>query len=282
MIARFIKPVSSVHGVVAIGSVATGNARKSSDIDAILFMDPVDRYILPAESIWCPWDDSFHSIFVDDQRIQREGIPLDLYFRDVVEWSSESFEWPEFDRAGLAEGWIAFDRHGQIAPLIEAQTLFDDATRLARLDAFLLTIDNNLGHDTAENNWSRYGAFTAFSRLNAVYDGLVSGLFAYNRRWRFYPERETMFMRRLPWLPEDYERRMLLAMNSASLDKDGYVTRANMLRELSNEIITKLQLKGIYGENPVSEAFIRTHDEPGRAWNMQEWNQKRKQPGGSG
>lgn len=62
------------------------------------------------ERIAEPWDDTFHSIFVPDQRIQREGIQLDLCFRDVVEWSSASFEWPEFDHAGLAEGWIAFDR----------------------------------------------------------------------------------------------------------------------------------------------------------------------------
>jgi hypothetical protein len=85
-------------------------------------------------------------------------------------------------------------------------------------------------------------------------------------------------MCRLPWLPDDYERRMLFAMNGPSLDEDGYAERVNMLREISNEIVTKLQQEGIYGEDPASEAFIRTHDEPGRAWNMQEWNQKRKRP----
>lgn len=270
--------------MVSLPSVASlqGMRANHQTIDAILFMDPVDRYILPTESIWCPWDDTFHSIFVRDQHIQQNGIHLDLSFRDMAEWSSESFKWPEFDRAGLAESWIAFDRYGQIEPLIKARTLFDDNARLARLDEFILTIDDELGDDTAERNWSRYGAFTAFSRLDAAYDALVSGLFAYNRKWRFYPNRETEFMCRLPWLPDDSECRMLLAMNGPSLDEDGYAKRANMLREISNEIVTKLQQEGIYGEDPASEAFIRTHDEPGRAWNMHEWNQKRKRPGTSG
>jgi hypothetical protein len=82
VIDRLLEPERSVCGVVVVGSVATGHARDSSDIDAILFMDPVDRYILPTESIWCPWDDTFHSIFVSDQQIQQKGIQLDLSFRD--------------------------------------------------------------------------------------------------------------------------------------------------------------------------------------------------------
>jgi hypothetical protein len=276
VITRFVEPETCIHGVVVVGSVATGHARESSDIDAILFMDPIDRYILPTESIWCPWDDTFHSIFVPDQHIQQNGIQLDLSFRDMVEWSGESFEWPEFDRAGLAEGWIAFDRYEEVKPLIEARTFFDDDTRLARLDEFILTIDHELGHDTTEKNWSRYGALTAFSRLDAAYDVLVSGLFAYNRRWRFHRDRESEFMCRLPWLPDDYEHRMLLAMNGPSLDEDGYAKRADMLREISNEVVRNLQQEGTYGKDPAEEAFIRTHDEPGRAWNMQEWNAKRK------
>ena len=282
VITQFLKPEISVHGVVAVGSVATGHARESSDIDAVLFMNPVDRYILPTESIWCPWDDTFHSIFVRDQHIHQNGIQLDLRFLDIVEWSSDSFEWSEFDRAGLAEGWIAFDRHGEIEPLIKARTLFDEDTRLARLDEFVITIDEELRDDTAEQNWSRYGAFAAFGRLNAAYDALVSGLFAYNRKWRFHPNRETEYICRLPWLPDDYERRMLLAMNGPSIDKVGHAIRANMLREISKEIIAKLRQEGIYGKDPSSEAFIRTHDEPGRAWNMQEWSKKRKQASTSG
>ncbi|KPV42324.1 hypothetical protein AN477_18695 [Alicyclobacillus ferrooxydans] len=33
---------------------------------------------------------------------------------------------------------------------------------------------------------------------------------------------------------------------------------------------------GTYGKDPVSEAFIRSHDEPGRAWNMQEWMRRHR------
>jgi len=36
----------------------------------------------------------------------------------------------------------------------------------------------------------------------------------------------------------------------------------------------RLRADGEYGEDPVAEAFIRGHDEPGRAWNMEEWNRR--------
>jgi hypothetical protein len=275
VISRLLEPHECVKGVVAVGSLATGQAREDSDIDAILFMDPVDRYIVPTESIWSPWDDSFHSIFTDDPRIHREGIQLDLYFRDLKKWSNDNFVWPEFDRAGLAGAWVAFDRDGKVAPLIKARTHYDDQTRIERLDAFIVQLGNELNEETVSGNWPRYGSLIAFSRLNAAFDALVSGLFAYNRSWRFEPNRESMLLTRLSWLPDDFERRMLIAQNSPSLDKAGYLQRATMLRELSNELVTQLQQDGVYGDDPDSEAFIRSHDEPGRAWNMGEWNEKR-------
>ena len=46
VITRFLEPEISVRGVVAVGSIATGSALESSDIDAVIFMNPIDRYIL--------------------------------------------------------------------------------------------------------------------------------------------------------------------------------------------------------------------------------------------
>jgi len=34
---------------------------------------------------------------------------------------------------------------------------------------------------------------------------------------------------------------------------------------------------GEYGDDVISEAFIRSHDEPGRAWNMDEWNARHRE-----
>jgi hypothetical protein len=275
-IEKLLKKHSCVAGVLAVGSVATGHPRVDSDIDFIVFMDPVDLYIIPAESIWCPWDDTFHSIFVDDRKIQMEGLQLDAHFYDLRQWSSEQFAWPEYDRAGLANGWIAFDRNGELQRLIEKRTFYDEKTRTQRLDEFVLEVDYVLSDNTDEQLWDIYGPLVALSRVDAVLDAMVGALFAYNRQWRFFKDREMGFLCRLPWLPQDFQARMLGAMMTCEISRNGYLHKSRTIKGLSEEIIARLVSEGYYGAEPAPEAFRRTHAEPGRAWNMGEWNMKRK------
>ena len=192
-----IAPVPAFGAVVAVGSVGSGRVRDRSDIDAVVFMDPVDRFILPTESIWCPWDNSFHSIFVKDRRIQRDGIHLDLMYRDLQKWSQDSFEWPEPDKAGLVKGWFAFDRDGTVEPLVKRRTQYDEKTRKQRLDDFLLAVDGELVGDRPSETRNRFGPIVAFRRLECALDAVVGGLFAYNRSWRFYRDRETVSLLQL-------------------------------------------------------------------------------------
>jgi hypothetical protein len=44
------------------------------------------------------------------------------------------------------------------------------------------------------------------------------------------------------------------------------------LRSCLDELIDKLLQDGTYREDPDNEGFRRLNDEPGRAWNMAEWN----------
>jgi hypothetical protein len=76
----------------------------------------------------------------------------------------------------------------------------------------------------------------------------------------------------LPWLPEGFANRVLGALSTSSLDYVGYLTRVDSLRGLFQDITIRLVTDGEYGDDVISEAFIRSHDEPGRAWNMDEWN----------
>jgi hypothetical protein len=276
LIDKLLRAHCEVEGVVAVGSVGTGHAQITSDIDAIIFMDPIDHFIVPAESIWCPWDDSFHSIFIQDEKIQADGIHLDAMLRDLGQWSDRSFIWPEYDRAGLADGWVAFDRSSKVAKLIESRTCYDNDTRISRLDEFILSVDNEIEQNDLERNWERYGPFVCFGRLDAVWDSIIAGLFAYNRRWRFHRDRESDFVCRLNWLPANFQERIMDAVYGVSVNQDGYLRRAQRLQEISAEIITALKEEGLYGDDPASEAFIRSHADPGRAWNMAEWNQHRK------
>jgi hypothetical protein len=81
----------------------------------------------------------------------------------------------------------------------------------------------------------------------------------------------------LPWLPPRFNDHVLTALNAPSHDHAGYRARVETLRYLSHEILTRLIADGVYGDNPIHEAFIRNHEEPGRAWNMELWNEQHRE-----
>lgn len=272
-----LAPQPEVQAVIGVGSIAAGTARRDSDIDAVIFLAPFDPYIVPAEFVWLAADRSFHSIFSDAPAVQETGIQLDFSRYDLAEWTDPNFTWPEPVRGGLHAGWIAFDRRGQVAELIAQRTAYPDATRLERLDRAIVAIDHLLVWDDPSDLWQRLGPVRAVDRVQAAYEALVAGLFAYNRAWRPFRAREMVHLLRLAWLPEACEARILTALNAPSLDLAGYTARFEMVRALFQELVDRLAADGTYGADAVSEAFIRTHDEPGRAWNMEEWRQRHKE-----
>jgi hypothetical protein len=256
--------------VVGIGSIATGRARPDSDIDAFVFLDPLDLFVVPAEFIWRPSDGTFHSIFSDI-----EGVQFDFMRCDLAHWADPAFDWPEGYRAELADGWIVYDRDGLVAPLVAARTAYDDETRIKRLDEAITWLDQHLALGTPEGCWQQLGPLIAHDRVHAAYFYLAQLLFAYNRRWRPWRNREMSYLLALPWLPRDFAERALLAINPPSLDFEGFMARAAMLAGLFQEILDRLVADGDYADDPIGEAFIRAHEEPGRAWNMDVWNDER-------
>jgi len=269
-------PEPAVQAVIGIGSIANGLARPDSDIDAVVFLDPLDAYIIPAEFVWCPSDNSFHSIFSNAPGVE-EGFQFDFQRFDFIQWADPSFEWPEGRRSELQGGWLAFDRSGQTADLIAARTTYTDAMRISRLDEAVTFLDQHLAADKPQARWDSLGCLTAHDRLQAAYEHLVQALFAYNCRWRPWRNREMSFLLALPWLPEDFENRALSAWSISSQDYAGYMNRVEVLRSLFKDLTTRLVKDGLYGDDLLGEAFIRSHDEPGRAWNMDAWNLKHAQ-----
>ena len=69
---------------------------------------------------------------------------------------------------------------------------------------------------------------------------------------------------------------MLVANNTPSLDKKGYDRRVQALQTMFNEVLEQLKADGTYGTDPIGEAFVRSHEEPGRSWNMTEFNKRRR------
>lgn len=267
-IRRVLEPEPAVKGVIGIGSIATGHMRPESDIDAVLFLDPYDLYIAPAEAIWRPEDDSYHSIFSEGIK----GVQLDFTRLNWQQWADDDFEWPEGRRAELAAGWLAHDPFGETAQLVAKRTAYPDEVRLSRLDEAIVWLDQHLADEQPQRAWDSLGPAIAHDRLEAAYDFLVAALFATNRRWRCWRNREMQMLLQLPWLPEEFAERVLVAANAPTLDYDGYATRAEMLQTLFHELLEKLIADGDYSAAAVDQAFIRSGEEPGRAWNMEEWN----------
>lgn len=276
LIDRLLKPNPAVEAVIGIGSIATGSMRQDSDIDAIVLFQRYDPYIIPAEFIWMPEGNSFHSIFSRDPNVQDHGWQFDFARRQLDEWRDPTRLWLEGERAELSESWLAFDRHHQVAPLIQERIQFSDLLRQQRLDESLIWLDQHLKWaGDPQEIWDSLGAVVAQDRLHAAYDYWVQALFAYNRRWRPWRNREMFYLVRLPWLPEHFDQHILTALNAPSHDYSGYLARFQALEQLFADLVARLVHDGDYEkEDPVGEAFVRRNDEPGRAWNMEEWNQR--------
>jgi predicted nucleotidyltransferase len=271
---RVLIPEAAVQGVIGIGSIATGLARSDSDIDAVVFLDPFDAYIVPAEFLWNPAEGTFHSIFSEGTE---ESLQFDFLRLDMAQWADPSYPWPEARCAELCEGWPAFDRGGRVAALVAARTAYTDAIRTAKLDEAIVWLDQHFSWDGPQRRWHNLGPVIAHDRLQAAYSYLVQGLFAYNRHWRPWRNREMGYLLALPWLPERFADRVLDALNAPAPDYAGYLTRARTLQAMFQALVRRLVDDGDYGEDAIGEAFIRSHDEPGRAWNMDEWNAKHRE-----
>lgn len=76
----------AVQGVMAVGSIGTATANDGSDIDAVVFLDPYDLYVVPAEAIWHEEDDTFHSIFTSNEQLLKMGLQLDFKRLDFNLW----------------------------------------------------------------------------------------------------------------------------------------------------------------------------------------------------
>jgi hypothetical protein len=269
---RALAPEPAVQGAVAIGSLPAGRLRPGSDIDLVVFMAPLDWYVIPAEFIWRPSDGSFHSIIADDPELRAEGVAFDCRRVDLERWTDPAVDWPEGHRAELAAGLVAFDRHRDVARLIATRTAYPEPLRESRLDEAITWLDQHLAGDGPARRWQELGPVIAFDRLAAAYDNLVAGLFAYNRRWRPWRNRLMDGLLDLPWLPDRFAERVLEAAVAAGHDEDAYHAQAAALSALFDDLLRRVVDDGLYSSAPVDQAFLRTHDEPGYAWNIDDWN----------
>jgi hypothetical protein len=267
-IEQALLPDKAVQAVIGIGSIATGQAHPHSDIDAILFLHPLDHYVAPAEAVWQPADDSYHPVLSKETT---GGVVLELTRLDWGQWREEGFIWPEPRLAELSEGWIAFDRTGEVTAVIQQRTHYPDQLRLERIDEAIIWLETLLDPAALDTIWQTLSPALAHHRLQAAYERLVAALFAFNRRWRPWYNREMAGLLTLDWLPAQLNEHLLVAANAPNLEYDGFEQRAEALRQLFQELLQQLTTTGDYSATPTDQAFLRHYDEPGHAWNLDEW-----------
>jgi hypothetical protein len=89
-----------------VGSVAYNEARPQSDVDCIFIFDPLDECIVPAEFIWVPSTDTYHTIFemdaAEDGGIQIDATRMALENLRQEEWDEgrKHIAWPR-----PSDGW---------------------------------------------------------------------------------------------------------------------------------------------------------------------------------
>jgi hypothetical protein len=161
-----------------------------------------------------------------------------------------------------------------VADLIAKRTTYTDAIRMSRLDEAITRLDQHLTGDGPQVKWHSLGPLIAHDHLQAAYGYLVQALFAYNRRWRPWRNHEMSVLLALPWLPNDFQNRVFIALGIRSPNYSEFRNRVEVLRGLFQDLTHRLVADGLYSDDFTREAFCRIHDEPGRAWNMDDWNQK--------
>lgn len=147
-----------------------------------------------------------------------------------------------------------------------------DDQRLAILDEVIGQALSTIPDDEVEDHWTSLGAAEALDRLQAGYQELSRGLFAYHRKWWPWRNRELRGLVHLDWVPQSFHDTPAALVAAAGHDFDAYRRRATVLRSALNEFLEMLRSEGLYGDDPGTESFVRLHNEPGRAWNMDDWN----------
>ncbi|RYY06662.1 MAG: hypothetical protein EON55_22875 [Alphaproteobacteria bacterium] len=228
-------PHRSVSAVVAVGSVAAGLARADSDIDATIFMEPIDLHVAPAEAIWRPRDNTYHSIFSAQPDLD-DGIQLDFTRLDLATWRKAEHHWPEHTRAALADGWVAFDRTGEVSALLAERTSMSEQQRRQILDEVLVAAAGLLRQDSV-HIWAVLGAAEAFDRLQTAYEELVRGVFAYNRKWQPWRGRALRSLSRLSYLPPALGDDLEGAVRSAGDGLTAYRARSEQLELVLDQLV---------------------------------------------
>lgn len=253
---------------LVVGSVAHGEARADSDVDCVLVFDKLDEAIVPAEFVWVPATDAYHTIFeVDASEVG--GIQIDATRVGLDTFRSQ--EWPEGFKHDLAHAVVVFDRHQTVAEILQERAAYPESLRMARIQDHLGWAAYSLEEWRLLSWLDRGGIGGAHDQLTAAFEALIQLLHAYNREWLPWRYRWMVSTHRLAWLPDDFNRRAEAMTSRVEATTESVLRRRSEISSLLDDTRERLQSEGLIA-GP-DEAFVAAHPGLGYAHNFDAWRE---------
>ena len=249
-----------------VGSVAHGEARPDSDVDCVLVFDKLDEAIVPAEFVWVPATDAYHTIF-EVEASEVGGIQIDAKRVALDDFRRQ--EWPESLKHELAHALVLCDRRQTVTGIIEERVAYPESLRLARIQdhvgwaAYYLAEWRLLG-------WiDRGGIESAHDQLTAAFEELIQLLHAYNREWLPCRYRWMVSAQWLSWLPDDYRQRAAGITSRVAANRESLLERRREISAMLDTTLDRLRSEGLLADPDA--AFIAAHPGLGYAHNFDAW-----------
>ncbi|CAN5520235.1 hypothetical protein BH09CHL1_BH09CHL1_13010 [soil metagenome] len=249
-----------------VGSVAHGEARSDSDLDCVMVFDKLDEAIVPAEFVWVPATDTYHTIFeVDASDVV--GIQIDAKRIELDEFRHQ--EWPEGFKHELAHALVLYDRQQSVSKILESRLAYPEPLRLARMHTHLGWVGYYLEEWRLLRWLERGGIGDTHDQLTAAFEELMQLLHAYNSEWLPWRNRWMASTRRLSWLPHGFPQRSVEITSRIDATKESVLKRRHEINFMLDETLDRLQSEGIISDP--DEAFIAAHPGLGYAYNFDAW-----------
>jgi hypothetical protein len=265
-ITRWLKPWPEFLAAFVVGSIATGEARASSDVDCLFVFEHLDERIVPAEFVWQPETDTISTIF-DVDADQSDAIQIDA--KRVERATFFAADWEDGLKHELSQAIVLFDRAGTIQPEIAAKLRYPDELRTERALWLVSRIDHALSSWRLEAWTKRGGLVCAHEQLTAVFEDVLQLLHAANRVWLPWRNRWLISGMKLPWLPTDLPTRAQQVCSTGALTEADLWRRHTVLLQLYRDI--EDGLKEDVGSIDAKDTFARLHPQLGYAYNMDAW-----------
>lgn len=254
-----------------VGSVAHGEARPDSDVDCIFIFDHMNHAIVPAEFVWNPESDTYHTIF-EIEATEVNGIQVDADRVELEEFMNR--DWSEDLKHDLSHALVIYDRFDTVAPAINARLKYPDSLRFSRVQHHLLWAAYHLEEWRLSGWLSRGGLESAHDQITAALEEIIQLLHAYNREWLPPRYRWIVSAQNLDWLPDTFAKSVVEVITHVTPDPQSLLKRQRTLNSILDSIRGQLEFDGLLA-SPV-EAFVASHPDLGYAHNFDDWKRENR------